>query len=333
MWRGTELVGMLALLLLLRGPALTSAAWTNAGMLSLRDALLSRADDVPGNYPLYAVLDETPATDRAMKNLRRAANLNENGLTPRWALGRAALALGDEEVAAGALEPLVKKAEINPLLYLDMLSVSSYGGQPKDVIALYETYPLPQHTQAISDAVALAYLERSRVAERPGDPEALVSAAALHPGDLYANYHLWRAAVESGDAQTTAVYSETLVYFPLEAVHPTDDRLLDYAAEVIPALLEEGLWDRGKTLNVASFLVWQHNRAGGVERLLKRLIERYPTEPDWPFYLAELYHRRGDLDRAEAAYRQVLALDQNYAQAYLRIGMLYEAWAEEGMEE
>jgi tetratricopeptide (TPR) repeat protein len=61
--------------------------------------------------------------------------------------------------------------------------------------------------------------------------------------------------------------------------------------------------------------------------LLERLIERYPAEPDWPFYLAELYHRRGDLDRAEAAYRQVLETDPDYAQAYLRLGMIYEEWA------
>jgi len=65
-----------------------------------------------------------------------------------------------------------------------------------------------------------------------------------------------------------------------------------------------------------------------VERLLEHLIARYPGEPDWPFYLAELYHRRGDLEWAEEVYRQVLAVDPEYAQAYLRIGMVYEARAE-----
>ena len=69
-----------------------------------------------------------------------------------------------------------------------------------------------------------------------------------------------------------------------------------------------------------------------MKQLLEQTIERYPAEPDWSFYLAELYHRRGELDQAEAIYRQVLALDPNYAQAYLRIGMLYEARAEEETE-
>jgi len=41
-----------------------------------------------------------------------------------------------------------------------------------------------------------------------------------------------------------------LTYFSLEAIHPADERLLDYAADVVPALLDEGLWDRGQILNV-----------------------------------------------------------------------------------
>ena len=351
MRRGTALVGILALLFLLHGPSLTSAAWTNAGMLSLRDGLLAQTARASGTYPFYAVLNETPATARAMENLRRAANLNKNSLAARWALGRAALALGDGEIAAGVLEPLLNKAEVNPLLYLNMLSAASHGGRPEEVLALYEAAPPPQHTQAISNVVALAYLdvatgrqgegERERQGEREtreqgqGDEIGglLERVVGLRPGDLYATYNLYRLAETAGDADAATTYSETLVYFPLEAVHPTDERLLNYAAEAIPALLEDGLWDRDKTLNVVSFLVWQHNGAAGVERLLEQLSERYPAEPDWSFYLAELYHRRGDLDRAEAAYQQVLAVDPEYAQAYLRLGMVAEERGEQGAGE
>jgi len=184
-----------------------------------------------------------------------------------------------------------------------------------------ELYRLLAQTPT-GDAIAVAYL-------KAGDPKALEKARKVRAGDLYVNYHLWKKAQRSGDLSSAAAYSETLTYFPLEAIHPSDERLLDYAAEVIPALLDEGLWDRDKILNVVSFLVWQHNGAASVKRLLEQMVERYPAEPDWAFYLAELHHRRGELDQAEAIYRQVLALDPNYAQAYLRIGMLYEARAEE----
>jgi tetratricopeptide (TPR) repeat protein len=327
----TALVGALALLLLLHGPALMSAAWTNAGMLVLRDARLVQVEPVPGAYPIHGALRGDAVTVQAMQCLRQAVALNGDDLAARWGLGRAALAAGDAETAADALGPLAGSAGHNPLLYDDVLTALSYGGRPGEVVALHESTPRPQSTQAISDVVALAYLDL--VAGGQGDKDTgrqeevrhwLEWASVLRPGDLYATYHLWRQALQSGDLAGATVYSETLAYFPLEAVHPADERLLGYTADVIPALLEEGLWDREKTLNVVSFLVWQHNGATGTERLLEQLSERYPAAPDWPFYLAELYHRREDLDQAEAAYRQVLEIDPDYAQAYLRLGMIYE---------
>lgn len=332
-WRRMALMGALALLLLLRGPALMSTMWGNAVMLMLHDEFVPQADFAPGTYPVYEVSSEALTTACAMQSLRRAAELEECSLSARWALGRAALAVGDVETAADALGPLTGRVRGNPLLYYDAMIALSYGGQPGDVIALYESAPPLQSTQTISNAVALAYLERIQVTGMQGGEEAIARAAELRSGNLYVNYCLWRAAMADRDVEAAAVYGQKLSYFPLEAMHPADERLLDYVADAIPDLLKEGLWDRSKTLNVVSFLVWQHNSAVGVERLLEQLIERYPTDPDWFFYLAELYHRRGDLERAEAAYQQALALDQNYAPAYLRIGMLYEARAEEEMEE
>ena len=335
----TALVGALALLLLLHGPALMSAAWTNAGMLVLRDARLAQVESVSGAYPVHGALRGDAAMAQVMRYLRRAVALDRADPAARWAMGRAALAAGDAETAADALGPLAGRAERNPLLYDDMLMALSYGGRPEEVIALYESAPPPRRTRAISDVVALAYLDLATGGS--GDEgtgghgevgQWLERSNALRPGDLYASYHLWRQARERGDLEAATVYSETLAYFPLEAVHPADERLLGYAADVIPALVEEGLWDREKTLNVVSFLVWQHNRATGMKRLLEQLIERYPAEPDWPFYLAELYHRRGDLDWAEAAYRQVLEVDPTYAQAYLRLGMICEERAGWEME-
>jgi len=218
------------------------------------------------------------------------------------------------------------------LLYDDVLTALSRAGESEDELALYEAAPPPKSTQAVSDTVALAYLEQVTRGQGEGETRRggeWEQVLELRPGDLYANFHLWKQAQEAGDVQAAAAYSETLTYFPLEAVDPTDERLLGYAAQVIPKLLEEGVWDREKTLNVVSYLVWQHNTAAGVVQLLEGLTARYPAQPDWPFYLAELYHRRGALDQAETAYKQALQIDSEYAQAYLRLGMIYEAWAEE----
>ena len=324
-------VGALALLVLLRGPALMSGAWCNAGMLALRDVLLAQVDPLASTYPVHGALRADAATVRAVQRLGRAVALNRDNLAARWQLGRAAIAAGDARTAYDALEPLVGSVDRNPMVYHDVLTAVSYGGRSEEVISLYDSTPPPRCTQTISDVVALAYLDLVTGGQGSDGTEDqrevkqwLELANALRPGDLYANYHLWRQAQTDGDLGSAAVYSRTLVYFPLHAVHPTDLRLLDYATDVMPALVADGMWGREKTLNVVSYLVWQHSEATGVERLLERLTEHYPGEPDWTFYLAELHHRRDDLGRAETVYRQVLAQDPNYAQAYLRIGMIYE---------
>lgn len=338
------LVGAVVLLGLLCGPALIGAAWRNAGMLALRDALLAQADSAPGTYPLLAVLDESAATARAMRSLRRGMAVDQDGPHGRWALGRAALATGEPQMAAGVLKPLVGDVGRNPLLYHDVLAALSRGGGPEEVVALYELAPPLYRDQVISDTVALAYLDLAT--GRQGDEETrgqgdgetgrqgevgqwLERALVLRPGDLYVHYYLWKQAQGAGETEAVAAYREALTDFSPGAIHPADERLVDYAAAVMPALLKDELWSREKMLNVVSFLVWQHSEAAGAERLLERLEEYYPAEPDWPFYLAELYCCRGDLERAEAAYRRALEIAPDYAQAYLRIGMLYETRAEE----
>jgi tetratricopeptide (TPR) repeat protein len=145
------------------------------------------------------------------------------------------------------------------------------------------------------DRIAHAYLTT-------GEQRALERARWLRPSDLYANYHLWQSAVQAGDGESAQVYRETLTDFSLEAISPADERLLDFAVQVIPALMEEGLWSWQKTLYTVAFLVSRHHQVDSVEELLRQLIGRYPTEPEWYFYLGELYQRRGECEQADALY-------------------------------
>ena len=317
-----ELVsGVVGLLLLLSGPVLLSRMLVNTGLLILSDELTPQKDRTFGVYRYYDLPRDDLGTASALRTLRWAVALDNGSLPARWGLGRVALAVGDVETAANTLRPLIVQAEHNPLLYEDMLRTFSYGGAHEDVIALYERMPPPRRTRALSDTVALAYLDS-------GDEDAWDKIATLRPGDLGANYHLWVRAQQAGDAQAIATYREMLKYFSFEALDPTDDRLLRYAIEVIPELLESGLWDREKTLNVISYLIWQHHTSESVVHLLEDLMARYPNEPSWPFYLAEFYHRQERFDRAKAVYRQVLDMDSSYAQVYLRLGMVSEAAGE-----
>ena len=97
------------------------------------------------------------------------------------------------------------------------------------------------------------------------------------------------------------------------------------------ALVDSGVWDWDTLLNVVSYQVWQYSEGlHGLmaERVLQTLLKELPEDPSLLFYLAELYHRRGDLESADATYRQVLEVDQQYSQVHLRLGMLAEASCE-----
>ena len=141
MWPTTALAGTLALLLLLHGPALMSAVWGNAGMLTLRDALLARAESVPAVYSTFNALEGDAKTIQAVQSFRRAVALDGDNSAARWALGREALATGDAATAVDALEPLEEGMAHNPLLYQDVLTAFSYANKPAQVIALYECFP------------------------------------------------------------------------------------------------------------------------------------------------------------------------------------------------
>ena len=315
-------IGFLALVLMLHGQAMLASAVGNWGMMGLRDALVLGAGRTgaaiwPGRFPLYQTLPDREA-EPALLRLRQAATMDPGSTAIQWALGRAALAVGDFAAAIDALAPLAAGTRLNPLLYQDTLIAFGSGGKSAQAIALYESLRPPGYARVISDTMALAYIQT-------GGSEALEKAWRLRPGDLYVNYQLWTQAQQDGHLASATDYSYNLTHFPIEALAPADERVLDYAAQVIPALLEEGVWERNETLNAVSFLVWRYNQTTAVERLLQQLIEGDPDQADWLFYLAELYHRRGDRAQAEAAYQHVLAADPAYVQAYLRLGMVAEA--------
>ena len=145
-----------------------------------------------------------------------------------------ALSIGDAAQASNVLEPLVGSVRQNPLLYIDILIGYSHSNNPRQLTNLVESIPLPQRTTVLSDTIALAYLDL-------GDAESLEKAQNLRPDDLYINYSLWKESKANEAVLDEAQYRERLEHFQLDAIKPADDRLLEYVAQVIPHLLDNGI--------------------------------------------------------------------------------------------
>jgi tetratricopeptide (TPR) repeat protein len=299
---------LLLLILALALPLATGALVINLGQVLHLNILAAQA----GLQPADAILTQEPAAD------------HPNSVVGRWLSGHAAVAQGRYGDAVQALSPLEPYATRYPLLLQDLLIAYSHTGLEHQSVALYERNAARlRPSPAVTEAVALAYLAQQPVGTTSAD--ALRRVLRLRPGDLYANYHLRRMAQAAGDQTAAGTYEQALTYFSLDAVDPTDERWLDYAASVIPDLLDEELWDQTVAVNVAALLAWKHSTSMAVEDLIKALSEGHPANADWPFYLAEIYHRRGDLARAAETYQEVLRRDPAYLPALLRLGMVAEA--------
>lgn len=313
----TALIGLLVV------PGLTSAAWLDAGHLLLRDDLARLGKPGSESYDLFAKLEGSSVVERSVEIFRSALALDSQSYHARWALGRALLSAGEANAAVEVLAPLSDRALRNPLVYYDLLIASSQSKRHETVIQLYEANRPQSPTQAISDTVALAYIELGR-----RNQAALEAITQLRPGDLYANHHLWQTAALAGDRQAMAYHSTRLTAFQLGALVPVDKRLVEHVASTALALFDDELWERVQARNVLAFLVWQYSSDTEFEYALEGFAAAHPSQPEWLFLLGELYQRRGDWMRALQVYRRVIEADPAYTQAYLRLGMITETAAQ-----
>lgn len=298
-----------------RGKAIISSFLTDWAMSQI-NSVMTRQGQTLNTLPRFGEVNSQDIS-APFSLLRAAVDLDATNTTARWALGRIAISIGDSTLASTVLEPLLGSVHQNPLLYIDILIGYSRSNNPQRLTDLVESTPLPLRTTVLSDTIAVAYLDL-------GDAQSLDKARNFRPNDLYINYSLWKEAEEDRAVYDKVQYRERLERFQLDAIAPADDRLLEYVARVIPQLLDNGIWDKKKSQIVVSYLVWQHAESPAVEKLILDLATRFSNEPQWLFYLAEMYHRRGDLELSEQTYRQIVHQWPDFSPGYLRLGMVSE---------
>jgi len=269
--------------------------------------------------------------EAGVAHLHQALRWDPRNVQAMRLLVRVHLTQGHPGIALEVLQQALQVRPDNPLLYLELGDVYDSLGQAEAAIEAYETGGVG------SRAVPLAvnYLKLADAHAQAGGGDVAIGlwrkAESVDAGNLYALYRLAQIHRAMGDEERAAEYEEQLRYpdFNGVAVSP-DSRMAGYQERAIVGLVDDGVWGRDKLINVISYQMWQLD--GGApgettERILGTLLERRPRDADILFYLAELYRRRGDLERAESAYRQVLESDEEYALAHLRLGMVYEELA------
>ncbi len=282
-----------------------------------------------------------PALDRAIRYLQRAvANGPQDGYAHRR-LGQAWLLLGNNEEAVKSLRRAVELRPSHPLTHIELGYAYDGLGQVDQALAEYEQ---GGYGPAVEAAI-VNYLEVAdwHVAAGGGNEALHIlndRVLRLDPTNLPALYRavkIYQGMSEQAAKEFAEPMRERLQHFQLAGVTvPSEPRLAEYLARTMASLVNEGIWQQDTLLNVVSYQVWQFAKgpsAQATERLLQALLRKWPEDPDLLFYLAELYHRQGELERAKAAYRQVLMADPDYASAYLHLGMIAEGGSGERLTE
>jgi tetratricopeptide (TPR) repeat protein len=270
-----------------------------------------------------------PKLEDGAAHLRAAIRWDSRNVQAQRLLARVYLSQDQSEAALEALQQALVTRPTNPLLQLELGDVYDSLGQTVEAIQAYEAGRVgSRRTPLTANYLKLAEAH----AEEGGGDTAIAlwrKALAADPGNLYALYRLAKAHRAMGDVKSARVYEKQLQHFELRSVTiPLDFRLAEYQGQAMANLVEDGLWTRVTWLNVISYQVGQFSQGlSGLmtEAVLRSLSEHWSEDADIFFYQAELYHRRGQWEQAEATYRQVLMVNPHYAQAYLGLGMVAEA--------
>jgi len=258
--------------------------------------------------------------------MKQVHQLDPSNATVQWGLGRAALALGEASEATSALRITDEQVlRVNPLRFLDTLVAHAYAADKAKVMALYPKDRVMAKVR--SDVVAMVYLRDARSKIEAGNLEDAMSdlrqVIAFRPFDLYANYHLWRHAAQTGDLAEATRRHEKLVYFSTEAVTTKGDpELLEYVFAIFPHLLSDDVWGLDRSQNLISYWVWQYPESSTLRHLLEDLVEKSPKTAEWRYYLGELSQRLGQFDVARQYYQQAISIDTDSVAAQDRLAWL-----------
>lgn len=261
-------------------------------------------------------------------HLEAAVRWNGRDVRPLRLLGRAYLSSGRPDGAVEVLERAVALRPDDPQLHLELADVYDNMGRTEDAIREYEAGGVGSRRAPL----AANYLKLADFYAERGNGDLAIAfwrrALEVDPENLYALYRLVEIHRGLGDEATAAIYEARLRGLAGRNIAvPLDFRLAEYQGRAMARLVQDGIWERDALLNLVSYQVSQF--ADGVYGLMTRrnletILAQWPEDPDLLFYLAELFHRRGEWDQAEAAYRRVLAIAPEYAQASLRLAMIAE---------
>ena len=270
-------------------------------------------------YPRFAVEVDPTLAHYAQRLYDISYTIDPTNQAVRWGRGRIELIMGKSVSAAETLAINDVEPIDNPLRFLDTLASHVYAEDTASVIQLAHRAPNRiSESKYRDDVIAILLSEYQATTELQQSVNAqslLEDAYKIRAFDLYTNYQLWLMAKHNNNAASTSIYLKSLQYYPAEAIELKNERLISFTFSIVPDMVEEGIWDKDRTINTISFWIWRYSYSNALADLITELAKRSGKEAIWYSDLGELYYRRGDLNRASRYYQLALNIDPTFNDA------------------
>jgi len=283
-------VGLLVALALLIWPYFASAFYFYQGNNILESALreqgLESSDwEVIAVTPINLYSDDLRAKlDSSVGYLRRATSWDVTNAEAYNAMAKVHYLQGDPLLAIDALSKVNELRPRNPLVHLALGDIYDGLGLAKKAIGEYERSRMELRGTSVGERAEVNYLKLADAYLEAGDPNraipVLQAVLALDPNNPYTLYHLAKIfeSIDNGGRLLAADKYEELRPFDVNSLDMHEDKRLDkFTAEVLPVLVEDGIWSLDDAMSVISF--WKSR--GDIdlaETALMGLLEQYPEE-------------------------------------------------------
>lgn len=221
-------------------------------------------------------------------HLERSIRWDPRNVQAMRLLARVYLSRGEAEAA---LEVLRRASTVRPeslILRLELGDAYDSLGRTEEAVEAYEMGRVGSR----GEVLAANYLKLAEAQAAWGSGDYAIElwrrALEVDPGNLHALYRLAEMHRDLGDEGRAAAYEERLrALTPEDVGVPLDFRLAEYQGRAMAGLVDAGIWEREKVLDVVAYQVERFGEGlEGLmtERVLETLLELWPEDPELKFY-------------------------------------------------
>lgn len=285
-------IGLLVAIAVSIWPYLASAFYLYQGSKMLEKALKEQGLE-SSDWEVIAFTPINPHSsgleaklDSGAGYLRRATRWDATNVEAYHNMAKVHYLQGHHLLAIDALSKVDELRSGNPLIHLTLGDIYDGLGLAEEAIAEYEKSRMDLSGTGVGERAEVNYLKLADAYLKADDPNralpVLQKILNIDPHNPYALYHFAKICETIGEGERLLAQGLYQELHELQIPTWGDKRLYGYLPQLVPQLVEEGIWSQEKALRAIAFLVFRDLPAEA--RAIGDSIGTYPRESDLYLY-------------------------------------------------